>query len=60
MVNFKLTDAQLARYHADGYLLVDSLFDEEEIELILRSPKATSASLQTLIAEPTAKVALAG
>ena len=40
MVNFKLTDAQLARYYADGYLVVESLFDEEEIELLLRIAKS--------------------
>ena len=40
MNDFKLTNAQLAQYHADGYLMVKSLFDEEEIELLLRIAKS--------------------
>ena len=36
MGDFQLTDAQLAQYRADGYLMVESLFDEEEIELLLQ------------------------
>jgi len=36
MGDFQLTDAQLAQYRADGYLMVESLFDEEEIQLLLQ------------------------
>jgi len=34
-----LTDDQLARYHADGYVLVRGLFDPEEIDLLRRAAK---------------------
>ena len=40
MRDLRLTDAQLARYHADGYLLVESLLDEEEVDLLLRIAKS--------------------
>jgi ectoine hydroxylase len=34
-----LTDEQVARYHADGYVLAPRLFDEEEIGLLRRAAK---------------------
>ena len=36
MVDYKLTDAQLSQYHRDGYLIVESLFDAEEMDLLLQ------------------------
>jgi ectoine hydroxylase len=34
-----LTDDQVTRYHADGYVLASRLFDAEEIDLLRRSAK---------------------
>ena len=34
MDEYRLTDAETARFHADGYLLVERLFDAEEINLL--------------------------
>src|SRR5947209_15830835 len=34
MQEFQLTDDHLAHFHADGYLLVERLFDGEEIGLL--------------------------
>jgi ectoine hydroxylase len=34
-----LTDAQIDRYHTDGYVLVPGLFDAEEIDLLRRAAK---------------------
>jgi ectoine hydroxylase len=34
-----LTDDQVARYHADGYVLVPGLFDGDEIDLLRRAAK---------------------
>jgi hypothetical protein len=34
-----LTDAQVARYHQDGYVLAPGLFDVEEIDLLRRAAK---------------------
>ncbi|HEY8503077.1 MAG TPA: phytanoyl-CoA dioxygenase family protein [Gemmataceae bacterium] len=34
-----LTDADVARYHADGYVMARGLFDAEEIDLLRRSAK---------------------
>ncbi len=38
-----LSSGQLARYEQDGYLLVHALFDEDEINLLLRSAKEDRA-----------------
>jgi hypothetical protein len=38
-----LTPAQLAEYQRDGYLLVPSMFDDQEIGLLLRSAKEDRA-----------------
>ena len=34
MSTFALSDQQYKQFHADGYLIVPSLFDGEEIELL--------------------------
>jgi ectoine hydroxylase len=36
MDSYKLTQTQLDQFHADGFLLVEELFDEEEIGLLQR------------------------
>ena len=36
---FTLTDEQTARYHQDGYVLVNHLFDAEETDLLRRAAK---------------------
>jgi len=40
MKTFRIDEEQFARYNADGWLMVDSLFDEEEMELLLQVGKA--------------------
>ncbi len=37
---FRLSDDQLARYHEDGFILVEKLFDEEEIDLLGKIARA--------------------
>jgi ectoine hydroxylase len=37
---FVISDAQVARFHEDGYLLVPRLFDAEETDLLVRIAKA--------------------
>jgi ectoine hydroxylase-related dioxygenase (phytanoyl-CoA dioxygenase family) len=39
-MTFALGDAQLERYRRDGYLIVERLFDREEIELLSRIARA--------------------
>jgi hypothetical protein len=39
MSPFLLTDEQAARYHQDGYVLVNGLFDAEETDLLRRAAK---------------------
>ena len=34
MRRFTITDEQLARYHADGFFIVEKLLSDEEIELL--------------------------
>jgi ectoine hydroxylase len=34
MNTFPLTDEQVSRYHADGYIIVDRLLDEEDVALL--------------------------
>ena len=40
---FNLSDTQLARFQRDGYLIVERLFDREEIDLLGRIARADSA-----------------
>src|SRR5947207_9218414 len=40
MTAFTLTDDQVARFHEDGFFLVESLFDAEEIDLLRRIARA--------------------
>src|SRR5207237_271493 len=35
-----LSDSQLAQFHRDGYLIVEQLFDREEIDLLSRIARA--------------------
>jgi hypothetical protein len=39
-MNFTISDAQLEQYRRDGYLIVEGLFDREEIELLSRIARA--------------------
>ncbi len=39
-ISFDLSDAQIARYRRDGYLIVERLFDTEEIGLLSRIARA--------------------
>jgi len=39
MATFKLSDAQCAQFHQDGYIFVEDLFNEEEMELLLNIGK---------------------
>ena len=43
MCSGPLSTEQLARYQEDGYLLVNSLFDADEIGLLLRSAREDRA-----------------
>lgn len=43
MVPFQLTDEQVTSFHHDGYLLVEELFDAEEMDLLLGIGKADQA-----------------
>jgi ectoine hydroxylase len=38
-MNIVLSDDQLLQYHQDGYLVVERIFDEEEMDLLRRSAK---------------------
>ncbi|MDA0839450.1 MAG: phytanoyl-CoA dioxygenase family protein [Planctomycetota bacterium] len=40
MQNFQLSEEQISQFNQDGYLMVESLFDEEETDLLLRFAKA--------------------
>ena len=40
MYHYQLTDAQVAQFNEDGYLMVEGLFDEEEMNLLLKIGKA--------------------
>src|SRR5579871_4421035 len=42
MSAFQITDAQIARFHEDGYLLVDHLLDAEETDLLVQIAKANA------------------
>jgi len=37
-----LNEKQIKQFHQDGYLTVTGLFDAEEMDLLMRSPGATS------------------
>ncbi len=43
---FTLSDSQLAQFHRDGYLIVERLFDGEEIELLGRIARADHELVQ--------------
>src|SRR5262249_50962107 len=40
MSSFRLTDHQLCRFNEDGFLVVEALFDDEEIDLLRKIAKA--------------------
>ena len=40
MPTHRVTDAEIARYHEDGYLIVPGLFGAEEMDLLLKIAKA--------------------
>ena len=40
MGNSKLTESQLAKFRADGFLMVEELFDREEMNLLQSIPYA--------------------
>lgn len=40
MTDTKLSDSQLAQFNEDGYILLENLFDSEEVELLLNIGKA--------------------
>lgn len=42
-MTFCLTDDHLARFHADGFLLIEQLFDQEEIDLLRQIARADRA-----------------
>ena len=50
MSEFKITEAQIAQFHADGYLIVPQLFDAEEIDLLYKIGKADHHLAQTAVA----------
>lgn len=39
---FRISDSQVARFHEDGYLLVESLLDAEETALLQEAARADS------------------
>ena len=39
---FQISEAQIARFHEDGFLFVENLFDAEEMELLLKIGRADS------------------
>ena len=40
MYTYQLTDKQIAQFQEDGYLMVERLFDQEEMDLLLKIGKA--------------------
>jgi hypothetical protein len=47
MTSFKITDKQLDRYCAEGFIVVEDLFDSEEIELLRQIAKADHQMVET-------------
>jgi ectoine hydroxylase-related dioxygenase (phytanoyl-CoA dioxygenase family) len=43
MPSFVVSDAQVAQFKQDGYLFVENLFDQEEMDLLLKIAKADQA-----------------
>src|SRR5438874_5840087 len=43
MANKVLSDSQVQQFHRDGYLIVRSLFDHEEADILRRTAKADVA-----------------
>jgi ectoine hydroxylase len=42
-MSHEITGEQIAQFNKDGYLIIENLFDEEEMELLLRTAKADQA-----------------
>ena len=51
-MTFALTPQQVDQFKQDGYLLVEGLYDQEEMELLLKIGKADEEK-QQMISAPT-------
>ena len=40
MNTFQVSDAQIAQFQEDGFLMVEDLYDQEEMDLLLKIAKA--------------------
>ncbi|MGY8824561.1 MAG: hypothetical protein ACKVJG_11615 [Candidatus Latescibacterota bacterium] len=52
---FQVTTAQTAQFQKDGYLLVENLYDAEEMDLLLRIGKADQEKAATVHAPKDAE-----